>query len=96
MDGCDVLLAPTATVSAVPIDNPPDDYARNAWKNTCVFDYTGQPSISVPCGLTPSGLPVGMMLTGRQSGDALLLRQARAVEAALGGLSTPAGFVSAS
>ncbi len=92
LEDCDVLVVPTATVSAVPIANPPADYARNAWKNTCVFDYTGQPSVSIPCGATPAGLPVGMMLTGRLLGDGELLRSARVIEAALGGFAVPPDF----
>ena len=96
MDGllehCDVLVAPTSTVTAMPIGDLPDDYHRNAWKNTCVFDYTGQPSISVPCGFTGDGLPVGLMLTGRRFADEQVLRVARAVEAALAAYRVPPGF----
>ncbi|MEO0950117.1 MAG: amidase, partial [Pseudomonadota bacterium] len=58
----------------------------------CVFDYTGQPSISVPCGVAAHDLPVGLMLTGRRFGDAALLRAARAVEAVLGAYRVPPLF----
>lgn len=86
---CDVFCTPTATISAVPRAAQPADYARNAWKNTCVFDYTGQPSVSIPCGMTDAGLPVGMMLTGRSAADIEVLRAAGAIEEALGGFRPP-------
>lgn len=43
-------------------------------------NFLGLPSISVPCGYDPAGLPVGFMLTGRAWEEALLLRMARVVE----------------
>jgi aspartyl-tRNA(Asn)/glutamyl-tRNA(Gln) amidotransferase subunit A len=45
------------------------------------FNLTQQPAITVPCGLTRSGLPMGMQLVGPMFGDALVLRAARAYEA---------------
>ena len=92
LDACDVLVAPTSTITAMPIGDLPDDFHVNAWKNTCVFDYTGQPSISIPCGCTGDGLPVGLMLTGRRFDDEAVLRAASAVEVALGGYRPPPGF----
>ena len=47
--------------------------AKANWRNTGIFNFTGQPSISVPCGFTQAGLPVGLMLTGPMSGDQLVL-----------------------
>jgi amidase len=43
---------------------------------------TGLPAISVPCGFTPEGLPVGLQLVGRRGGDLPLLRLAHAFERA--------------
>lgn len=45
----------------------------------------GLPSISVPIGLGPRGLPVGLQLIGPPRGEAKLLAAARAVEVAVGG-----------
>ena len=42
--------------------------------------FTGQPAISIPCGLTAEGLPVGLQLIGPAFGDALVLRAAHAFE----------------
>ena len=79
---CDVLAAPTATITAAPIADRPEGYRRNAWKNTGIFNLTGQPSISVPCGFTQAGLPVGLMITGRLFEDEKVLQIAHAFERA--------------
>lgn len=89
---CDVLCSPTSTISAVPRAALPDDYARNAWKNTCVFDFTGQPSVSIPCGFTPGTLPIGLMLTGRYGEDAKLLDHANSIEVALDSARIPPNY----
>jgi len=47
--------------------------------NTCPFDVTGHPAVSVPCG-TRDGLPVGLMLVGERFDDATVLRAAEAFE----------------
>ena len=44
------------------------------------FNLTQQPACSMPCGLTPAGLPMGLQLVGPMFGDALVLRAARAYE----------------
>ena len=44
------------------------------------FNLSQQPAITVPCGLTTDGLPMGMQLVGPMFGDALVLRAARAYE----------------
>jgi aspartyl-tRNA(Asn)/glutamyl-tRNA(Gln) amidotransferase subunit A len=44
------------------------------------FNLTQQPACTIPCGLTASGLPIGLQLVGPMFGDALVLRAARAFE----------------
>ena len=44
------------------------------------FNLTQQPAITVPCGLTSQGLPMGLQIVGPMFGDALVLRAARAYE----------------
>jgi amidase len=51
----------------------------NMLGNTAPFDMTGHPSISIPCAKS-NGLPVGLMLTGRQFDDATVLAVAHAFE----------------
>ena len=55
------------------------------WMRSCYFiSVTGQPAISVPCGFTAEGLPVGLQLVGRQQDDLGVLQLANAFEKATG------------
>jgi len=56
--------------------------------NTAPFDATGHPACTVPAGLA-EGLPVGMMIVGRQFEDATVLRVAHAFEQAVSGFPSP-------
>lgn len=82
MARCEVLATPTANVAAAAIAEQPEGHARFGWRNTGIFNLTGQPSISVPCGLTTAGLPVGLMISGRMFEDEVVLRFAHAFEQA--------------
>lgn len=63
----------------------PADLMWLAWTPaTYPFNLTGQPALSLPVGLTPSGLPVGLQLVGPFGGDELVLSAARRIEADLG------------
>ena len=46
------------------------------------ISLTGLPAISVPCGFTPQGLPVGLQIVGPHNGDFEVLQLARAFEQA--------------
>ena len=92
IEKCDVLVAPTATIAAAPISDRPEDYRRNAWKNTGISDFTGQPSVSIPCGFTNEGIPVGFMFTGRLFEDRRVLQIAHAIEQASDWYRTPPDF----
>jgi aspartyl-tRNA(Asn)/glutamyl-tRNA(Gln) amidotransferase subunit A len=50
---------------------------------TYPFNLSGQPAISVPCGLAPDGLPVGLQIVGPFGSDALVLAFAQQVETVL-------------
>jgi amidase len=55
------------------------------WMKSCYYvTATGLPAISVPCGFTPEGLPVGVQIVGRYRDDLGVLQLARAFEAATG------------
>jgi len=82
LERVDVLAMPTATVAAAPIAAQPPEHDKERRKNACIFDFTGQPSISVPCGFTGDGLPVGLMVCGGRFRDARVLRYAHAFEQA--------------
>lgn len=55
------------------------------WMKSCYFiSAIGLPAISVPCGFTPEGLPVGMQIVGRHQDDFGVLQLAYAFEQATG------------
>ncbi|MEE4605250.1 MAG: amidase [Desulfobacteraceae bacterium] len=55
------------------------------WMKSCYYiTVTGLPAISVPCGFTPEGLPVGMQIVGRHNADFSVLQLAHAFEKATG------------
>ena len=77
----DLLAMPTTLGTAVPIASVArDDPTPSLTRLTGAFDLTGQPAISVPCGLTDQGLPVGLQLVGRRFDERTVLRAAHAFE----------------
>lgn len=92
MSKCDVVAAPTSTITSTPTLNMPSDHAINAWKNTGIFNFTGQPSVSIPCGFTSNNLPVGLMLTGKLFEDQKVLQIANAIEQATNWYKKPPNF----
>jgi len=84
----DVLVTPTISVPAfetgivgpTEVDGTP--IVHLAWTLAYPFNLTGQPAITVPCGFTSDGLPVGLQIVGRRHADAAVLRAAAAFEAA--------------
>ena len=82
---CDLLVMPTLPMKATKIPGPDagrEEIVARALEmlaNTCPFDVTGHPAITLPCAVS-EGLPVGMMLVGRQADDATVLRAADAFE----------------
>ncbi len=77
----DVILTPT-TVSGAPPREGQDALAAAAHltANTSPFNFTGLPAISVPCGFTGDGLPIGLQLAAGPWREALVLRAAQAYE----------------
>jgi len=77
---------PATPKAAVTIESvSKDDPTLGLTRLTAQFDLTGQPAISVPCGLTDGGLPVGLQLVGRRFDERTVLRAAHALESAPGG-----------
>ena len=75
----DLLLMPTTPMPAHRNDAGGDpkaviDHAWDMLYNTAPFDMSGHPAISVPCGKTSEGLPIGLMLVGRRFDDATVLQ----------------------
>lgn len=77
----DVLITPTMPSPPVLIASASDLTAVSI-RNTCPFDVLGLPAISVPCGFTRSGLPIGLQISGAPLADATVLAMAHAYEQA--------------
>ncbi len=84
----DLLLTPTLATAAFEAgrETPADGRFGDDWTAWTPFTYpfniSQQPAATVPCGLTPDGLPAGLQIVGPFGADALVLRAARAFEAA--------------
>ena len=63
-------------------DNTEEDVRGATLRFTRVFNLLGLPAVSVPCGMTSSGLPIGLQIVGRPFDEATVLRVARAFELA--------------
>ena len=76
MNNYDILLTPTVPVKTPLIkdsESPNTIEANSMGKFTGVFNLTGQPSISVPSGLTKDKMPIGLMLSGKLMDDRKVL-----------------------
>ena len=85
MQRFDLLVTPSVAVpafDALPAGHSAmDPQAMLGWTPfSYPFNLTQQPAISMPCGLTAAGLPIGVQIVGPMFGDALVLRAARAFE----------------
>ena len=87
----DIMITPTTAIAAplnsemsYKINGKPEPalYAYALAAFTFPFNQTGMPAVSVPCGFTKKGLPVGMQLIGRPFEDGTVLRVAHTYEQA--------------
>ncbi|HVS74847.1 MAG TPA: amidase [Candidatus Acidoferrales bacterium] len=84
----DLLITPTAPVPPFKISEllADTDNLRSKeilmLRNTRPFNALGLPTVSVPCGFTSAGLPIGMQITGPAGGEATVLSLAHAYEQA--------------
>ncbi len=84
----DVLITPTVPVLPPTIDaleREPETLRPTELlmlRNTRPFNVWGLPTISVPCGFSKSGLPIGVQIAGAPGAEALVLRLAHAYEGA--------------
>ena len=86
----DFIVTPTTAVGPFPVETTyPREINGVSMSNyiqwvllTYAFTVVGLPAISVPCGFTRAGLPVGLQIAGRWRDEASVLRAAAAFEAA--------------
>jgi aspartyl-tRNA(Asn)/glutamyl-tRNA(Gln) amidotransferase subunit A len=78
----EAMVMPTSPVPATPITPEPRSHSALRPRNTLPFDLISLPAISVPCGYTRAGLPVGLQIVGKAFDEVGVLRVARAYEQA--------------
>ena len=90
METRDLLILPTVAVPPFPVEQPyPTEINGKALENytqwfflTYGISVTGLPAISIPCGFTQGGLPVGLQIVGQRRQEAAVLCAAAAFERA--------------
>ncbi len=89
MEKYDLLLTPTMAVTAFEVGQQPSsiagrevspDWGFNPFN--LVFNLTGLPAATVPCGFSSGGLPIGLHVIGRRGDEAMVLRASAAFEQA--------------
>lgn len=83
----DVLVTPTASVAAQPIVEDPIITSKEQatplpYLQTRTFNLASAPAVSLPCGFSDEGLPIGLQIGGRPGGDQAVLNVAYAYEQA--------------
>ena len=72
------------TVEEDPVITSVQTSSRLPYLFTRTFAAINGPAISIPCGLSPDGLPIGLQIGGRPDGDETVLKVAYAYEQATG------------
>ena len=84
--GCDLIATPTMPEPAFGIGSRTDDplkmYLSDVY--TVSANLAGLPAVSLPCGFTASGLPVGVQVVGAPRADAEVIAGAKVLEDILG------------
>jgi aspartyl-tRNA(Asn)/glutamyl-tRNA(Gln) amidotransferase subunit A len=85
--GVDVLVCPALAIPAppigaatVPVKGGVEAVRTLMLRCTQPFNLSGHPAISLPCGATPTGLPIGLQLVGHKGRTHALVQAALAVE----------------
>jgi len=92
----DALVMPTSIVTAprvdqttVEVDGNVLDVRSALLRNVEPFNLVGAPAVSVPCGLSRDGLPIGVQVVGDLFDDGAVLSIARSIERLVGGIGLP-------
>ena len=91
LNGVDALVLPALAVPApplgavtMPVKGGPDQVRTLMLRCSQPFNLSGHPAMSIPCGRTRDGLPIGLQLVGHKGRTPALVQAALAVEAAIG------------
>jgi aspartyl-tRNA(Asn)/glutamyl-tRNA(Gln) amidotransferase subunit A len=91
LDGVDALVLPALAVPApplgaatMPVKGGPDQVRTLMLRCSQPFNLSGHPAMSIPCGRTRDGLPIGLQLVGHKGRTPALVQAALAAEAAIG------------
>ena len=80
----DAIISPAGARPPERFDSLDSEAAHRVPNYTNAFNLTGLPAMSVPCGFTPEGLPIGLQIVARHRDDWGLLQMAHAFERAGG------------
>ncbi len=88
LEKVDVLVLPTGPVTAPPVESVPGiqskEHATNGLAGrisfTGPFNLAGTPALSVPCGFSAAGMPMGLQIVGRPFAEEMVLKVAHAYE----------------
>jgi aspartyl-tRNA(Asn)/glutamyl-tRNA(Gln) amidotransferase subunit A len=90
LSGVDALVLPALAVPAppigaatMPVKGGPEPVRALMLRCTQPFNLSGHPAISLPCGTTPAGLPIGLQLVGHKGGTPALVQAALGIEGTL-------------
>jgi aspartyl-tRNA(Asn)/glutamyl-tRNA(Gln) amidotransferase subunit A len=90
LDGVDALILPSLAIPAppigavtMPVKGGPDQVRTLMLRCSQPFNLSGHPAISIPCGRTKDGLPIGLQLVGHKGRTPALVQAALAAEAAI-------------
>ena len=82
-ESTDYLIVPTTSIATPTIEgHDAVEQAGRLTRFTAPFNLAGLPAISIPCGFTSEGLPIGLQIISRAWGDAKVLNAAYAYEQA--------------
>ncbi|MEP6565560.1 MAG: amidase [Mesorhizobium sp.] len=99
-ENCDALLCPVAMTTAFSHCEPGTPIAVDGKEQSywmlpaygAVFNYSGHPALTMPCGQDSDGLPIGLQLVGKHWSESRLLGIAKAMEPLTGGFRRPPGY----
>jgi aspartyl-tRNA(Asn)/glutamyl-tRNA(Gln) amidotransferase subunit A len=74
MADLDVLVTPTSLVTAPAFEGYDPDSMTRMPSYMSIWNVTGQPALSVCCGFSSAGLPIGMQIVGRAFDEPMVLK----------------------